>query len=190
MKSDLNLIFTGGNLAAQVPLGVDMPSTGVLDLAAGAMLDTSTVTTYAACPMIIGNATVFGEDLGIGDEKLPLAVFLGGTNWAGGTSLNIAIQGAVDASGGTYPANLSGLTWTTYAESGPQLTAQLLANRKFPMPDWPHRAIGAALPRFIRLLYDVTGTFSGGGSIAFAGFVLQRPDNPVGQYPSGFTVAP
>lgn len=189
MQTDFNLIFTGGQFPAQAVTNANVRSQGILDLATGLMIDSNVATTYAASPMTTGNASVFGEDLGIGDEKLPLAVYLGASFAGGtGTSLNIAIQGAVDASGGTYPANLSGLTWTTYAESGTQAKAGLTANAKFPMPDWPHRAIAAAMPRFISLLYIEAGTLSI-GTIAFAGFVLQRNDNPVGQYPSGFTVS-
>lgn len=178
MQGDINLIFS----SAQTVTGAsNVASTGTVDLAEGVML---TGTTYDNPPPTLstGSAgTLFGGDFGIGFHRLYLSIFIG-TAFTGGTSLNIAIQGAPDNLGGT----IAGLVWQTYAESGPQLTVNLKANTKFPMPDWPHRAIGAALPRFIRLLYQPVGTFAA-GTINFAGFTLARPDSP--SYPSGFVVA-
>lgn len=183
-QSDSNLFFTGGITgAAQAITSAAVRSTGILDLATGLM---NIGTTYAAAPLTIGNASVFAEDLGIGALRLMLAIYLGAA-FVGGTSLNIAFQGAVDAAAGAYPANLSGLTWNTYAESGAQATAGLLLNAKFPMPDWPHRAIAQSMPRFVSLLYTPVGTFSA-GTIANAYMTTDRGDNPVGLYPSGFTV--
>ena len=184
MMLDTNLTFTGGNTgSAQAITSTAVASSGVLDLASGML----TGSTYAAAPMTIGAATVFGEDLGNGILRLPFFATIG-TAFSGGTSLNIAIQGAVDAASGSYPANISGLTWTTYAETGAIPVASLgTANSQIDLPDWPHRQIKAALPRFIRLLYTPVGTFSQ-GTIAFAGMVLQRSDIDVGYYPSGFSV--
>ena len=192
MQSDVNLVFVGPSLATTsiAITSAAVGSTGILDMAAGTMLDTTSVTTYAKCPMTIGNASVFGEDLGVGPWRLTPFVTIGTAFTTGGTSLNVAWQGAVDASGGTYPANISGLTWTTYAETGAITTATLIAagaNAKIPTPDWPHRAIQAALPRFIRLLFTPVGTLAT-GTISFAGLVMPRADSPVGLYPSGFSV--
>src|ERR1700744_2780363 len=115
MQTDSNLLFvggtTGGNLAVT---GAAVRSTGILDLATGLM---NTGTTYVAAPLTIGNATVFGEDLGAGFMRFNMSALVA-VSFASGTSINIAFQGAADASAGTYPANLSGLTWTTYAETG------------------------------------------------------------------------
>ena len=182
--TDSNLLFVGGVTGSAISITSSaVRSTGILDLATGLM---NTGSTYATSPVSTGNATVFGEDLSIGPRKFDFVAWIG-TAFAGGTSLNIAIQGAVDASSGTYPANLSGLTWTTYAETGAVPVAVLTANGKIPLPDWPHRQIGAALPRFISLLFTPVGTFSG-GTITTAGMFMPAPHNPGGLYPSGFSV--
>lgn len=192
MQTDYNLIFTGGNTgSAQDITSAAVRSTGILDLATGLM---NTGSTYSASPMTSGNATVFAEELGNGRLRARLAAMIGAT-FTGGTSLNIAIQGAVDAASGSYPANLSGLTWTTYAETGAipvaELTAPSSGNASntglIILPDWPHRMVKTAMPRFISLLYTPVGSFSG-GTISTAGFFLQLPDFDLQQYPSGFQV--
>ena len=191
MQTDINTIFTGGNTgAAQAITSSAVRSTGIYDLAAGAML---TGTTYAASPVSGGNylintALLFSEDLAPGQRRMRFLAFVG-TAFAGGTSLNIAIQGAVDASAGSYPANLSGLSWTTYAETGAIPVANInVANSLIALPDWPDRLIKAAMPRFISLLYTPVGTFST-GTISFAGMTINKPDFNALQYVGGFTVS-
>lgn len=192
MQTDSNLLFTGGNTgSAQAITSAAVRSTGILDLATGLM---NTGTTYSAAPMTTGNSSVFGEELGNGFWRARLAAFIG-TAFAGGTSLNIAIQGAVDAAAGTYPANLSGLTWNTYAETGAVPLASLGApttgvtpeQGMIFLPDWPHRLIKTGLPRFISLLYTPVGTFTA-GTISTSGFFMQLPDFDAANHPSGFTV--
>jgi len=161
----------------------------------------NTGTTYSA-PVVSGGgfllnaALLFGEDLGPGAQRLRLLAIIG-TAFTGGTSLNIQIQGAPDASGGTYPANLSGLTWVTYVETGAIPTADLAtaaaagvipSKSIITLPDFPDRLLTTALPRFISLNYVPAGTFSG-GAISAAGVFLGKPDFNVGMYPGGFVVA-
>lgn len=187
MQTDSNALFVGGITGSALAItSAAVRSTGILDLATGLQ---NTGTTYAADPLITGNASVFGEDLGIGARRLEFLASIA-TAFVGGTSLNIAIQGAVDASGGTYPANFSGLTWTTYAETGAIPLAVLGGTAPFgfiQLPDWPHRQISANLPRFISLLFTPVGTFSA-GAIGFAGYFMPAFRNAVGKYPSGFSV--
>jgi hypothetical protein len=198
MQTDSNLLWTGGNTGgAQAITNAAVRSTGILDLSSGLM---NTGTTYLASAQSGGNfninsALVFGEDLGPGALRLRLAAIIGAA-FVGGTSLNIAFQGAVDAAAGTYPANLSGLTWTTYAETGAIPVADLgVAPTQFTdpsqsiisLPDWPDRLIKTAMPRFISLLYTPVGTFSA-GTIATAGLLLGKPDFNIGKYAGGFTV--
>ena len=192
MQTDTNLLFTGGNTgSAQSITSTSVRSTGILDLATGLM---NTGTTYSAAPLTQGNASVFAEDLGNGPWRMYMIALLS-TTFTGGTSLNIQIQGAVDASSGSYPANLSGLTWTTYAETGAIPVANLIAASAastrnaglIHLPDWPHRLIGAAMPRFISLYYVPTGTFSA-GAIGTAGMVMPAPDFDAQFFPSGFSV--
>lgn len=184
MQTDSNALFVGGITGSALTITSSaVRSTGILDLATGLM---NTGTTYAAAPLTIGNASVFGEDLGVGPHRLEFLAAIGAA-FTVGTSLNIAIQGAVDAASGTYPANLSGLTWQTYGETGAVPVASLTVNGIIRLPDWPHRQIADALPRFISLLFTPVGTFST-GTIAFAGYFMPSYANPVGKYPSGFSV--
>lgn len=188
MQTDANLLFTGGSTgAAQAITSSAVGSTGILDLATGLM---NTGSTYAAAGLNIGNASIFAEDLGVGPRRLQFAAAIGTAFTTGGTSLTIAIQGAVDAASGSYPANLSGLTWTTYAETNAIPAATLVTagpGAIIPLPDWPVHALGLAMPRFIRLLYTPVGTLVA-GTIAYAGLFMPRSDNKVGLYPGGFSV--
>lgn len=187
MQTDSNGLFVGGITGSALAItSAAVRSTGILDLASGLM---NTGTTYSDDGLNTGVATVFGEDLGVGPWRLEFLAAIGAA-FAGGTSLNIAIQGAVDAAAGTYPANLSGLTWTTYAETGAIPLAQINATPGIiRLPDWPHRQIVLKLPRFISLLFTPVGTFSA-GTISYAGYFMPSAANPVGQYPSGFSVGP
>ena len=198
MQTDLNLIFQGGsNFSALAITNTAVGSSGVYDMATGLQINTGSVTTYAASPVYTGQGgligstgnSLFGEDLGNGPWRLYGAAMVG-TAFSGGTSLNIAWQSAPDASAGTYPANLSGLTWTTLSETGPIPQATFTAagaNSMIPLPDLTRRMLGASMPRFIRLYFTPVGTFST-GTISFAGLVMPRPDFDVRYYPSGFSV--
>ena len=166
MILDANLSFVpiGGNLAVAAAA---VPSTGVIDLLGAGV--------GVAPPSIIGNVAVFGapDAMGVGGARPELNVTLGAANWAGGTSLNVALQGAIDSgSGGGY---LPG-TWNTFAETGAILTANLLANTviaRFPwLPPFPANL----RPRFLRLLFTPVGTFSPAGLVASALVTIVRDD--------------
>lgn len=195
MQTDNNLIFVGGT-NGNAPLAITTAGTNpsfMLDLSSG-LMQNSTTGTYSASTVsggefLLSSTLLFGEDLGPGAERLRLASWLSPGTVAGGTNINVQWQGAVDASGGTYPANVSSLTWTVFDETGLIALASLTGGALLPLPDWPDRAIKTAMPRFMRLAFVSTGTFTG-LSIAFAGVGLQRPDFNVGQYPGGFQVAP
>ncbi len=139
-------------------------------------------------------STAFGEELGNGPVRLYGRAGVSATlPFVGpGATLNIAWQGAVDNLGGT----IAGLTWTTISETGPTLTAALLiASAMIALPDLTRRALFATgvqggLPRFIRLLYQVTGTFTQ-GTLTYAGlFPTAARDLDDQFYGGGFTVAP
>lgn len=124
------------------------------------------------------------EDLGIGDgEAVPkLAIYVGTgiTSACTGTNINVQFRGSTDST-----------NWTVYAESGPLTTASFTTGTKIFPIDVPHRPGGAALPQYYDLNLAVTGvggseTISAGTILA--GIVVQRDDNPGGQYASGFTV--
>lgn len=123
-------------------------------------------------------------DMGIGDgEAIPkLALYVGTAITSSSASLTVNVQ---------FQGSTNSTTWTTYAESGATTTATLTAGSKLFPIDVPHRAAGAAMPRYYRLNIDV-GPSGAAASIStgslFGGIVLQRTDNPVGRYPAGFSV--
>ena len=167
MFLDANLTFTGANVGGSTAVtSSTVGSLGVLDMATGLVVNSGVVTTYAAAGLNIGNATYFSQSLGDGTNPLEAMASVG-TALTGGTSLAIAMQGAVDASSGSYPANYSSLTWVTL-ETGPAIpAANLTAGALIPGP-----MIGTSPPnllnyRFLRLAYVPVGTF-GAGNIAFA----------------------
>lgn len=125
------------------------------------------------------------EDLGIGDgEAVPkLACYIGTAFTSACTSMrvNFQFQGSTDSS-----------NWTTYVETGPLATSSLSVSQKVFPVDVPHRAAGAALPQYYRLNVTTSGnanTESISTGTLIAGIVIQRDDNPVGLYSSGYTVA-
>lgn len=133
---------------------------------------------------IIGNASVWGQDIGIGNGVYQPAILVTvGTAFAGGTSLNVQFQGAVDNGSGS-PG-----TWNTYAESGAIVTASLTANRTiFRINVAAVQPDNGPLPRFLRLNYVVVGTYTA-GTIAYAGIDLDNQMWSAGMYPSNFVVA-
>lgn len=140
----------------------------------------STSTTTNSTAINLGVA----EDMGIGDgEAVPkLGIFIGTavTALCGSLRLNFQFQGSTDSS-----------NWTTYAETGPLATTNLVAGAKVMPWDIPHRPPGAALPQYYRvstvLSGQVTADFISAGSI-FGGIYIQLDENPVGLYGSGFSV--
>ena len=73
--------------------------------------------------------------------------------------------------------------------SPPIFAAAVLTSGSVVELEWPRKALGAAMPRYVRLYYTVgTGVFSAG---AVNGNVAITPDGWVGvadQYPSNYTV--
>lgn len=163
MFADLNLIFFGS-----------APYT------AGNFASLVTTTNIASGVI---NQTV-AQDAGIGDgEAIPkLAIYIGTGITSACTSMNVNFQ---------FQGSTNSTAWTTYVETGPTSTASLTAGVKvFPI-DLPHRAAGAALPQYYRLNVTTSGnanTESISAGTIFAGIVIQRDDNPVGLYKSGFSV--
>jgi len=137
---------------------------------------------------IIGNATVFGSDPGIGGTRPQLDVAVG-TAFVSGDSatLNCEVQYAPDSgvSGGYQPG-----TWQTVAETGPLTAAQLVANQIIARYDFPPAFPANARPRYMRLLFTTpTGTQFSAGTIAYAITVLVRDDQANKFQPGNFVVA-
>lgn len=129
------------------------------------------------------------RDMGIGDDPaLKLCVQVG-TTFTGGTSLQIALQGAIDDTTGA-PSTFN--TW--YTSPAIALAALNAGSRLFDM-DLPRPPDGIAIPRFIRLAYITLGTMTAGTINAY--LVLDRIDQPysstdnsvLGGYPAGINIA-
>ena len=183
MILDNNMVFAN---ALTLTTNSDTASS-VFDLATGQMLTGSTYTAATALNLVWGNASVFGEDLGIGDG-VGVPKFFTNVSTAITTSnsatLNIQLQGAIDAGGTT----ISGLTWTTEVETGAIAVANLTLNAVVGKLWWPHRGAGQALPRFIRFNYNLgTGQFTAGAVSTYG--LLDRDDWSTKNYPSNFVVA-
>ena len=182
-QGDINLIFS----SAQA-ITASAASTNVYDMAQGIMLETGTYQTNAAAglPMTFGNATYFGEDLGIGPLRLKLAAWTNAA-FATGTSLQIAWQLAPDNGGGS----IAGLSFVTYVTGPVVPLANLTINQILPMPDWPFDIVqqNNPPPRFARLFYTVAGSNFTTGQIT-AGVFNALSFNRLGSYPSGFQVGP
>lgn len=130
----------------------------------------------------IGNATRFGADLGVseGKDKAKVVVSIPtaftSTNSA---TINFQFQGSTDSS-----------TWTTYIESGAIAATNLPAGATWVF-DWPRKALGAAMPKFVRMFYALgTGQMTTGTINAN---IVLNADGWVGiadQYPANYTVGP
>lgn len=163
LDSQLSFVPIGGNLAVT---SAAVPSTNVIDLLGEGV--------GVAPASIFGTPTLFGapDAMGVGGARPELNVTLGTSTWVGGTSLNVALQGAADLGTPTYQPD----TFYTFAETGAIAIANLLANTvvaRFPwLPPFPANL----RPRYLRLLFTPVGTFST-GVIASALVTLVRDDN-------------
>ena len=137
-------------------------------------------------PNIIGNASLFGADLGVGGLTPFIEAVLGAA-CTGGTSLNVALQAAPDtgAAGGFLPG-----TWTIIEETGPITVAggtltlgQILARFVF-SPSYPANQ----RPRYYRLLFQVVGAMTG-GNVAYAIVTMVRDDQANKNATKNFTVS-
>jgi hypothetical protein len=158
----LNFVPIGGNL---IVLGAAVPSTNVIDLLGEGV--------GVAPSSIIGNPTVFGapDAMGVGGPRPELNVTVGAA-FVSGTSLNVALQGAIDsgAAGGYLPG-----TWNTFIETGAIVTANLTANTVVARFPWVPPFPANLRPRYLRLLFTPVGTFTL-GTIASALVTLVRDD--------------
>lgn len=136
-------------------------------------------------PAIIGNATVFGEDLGLGRGvgTPAIEVFSGAGTPAVATSLDIQLQGAIDPATG----NTSGCTYVAYIGTEAIPLASILASNRIAAFDMPRRRVGAALPRFLALNYVVVGSaFTGLTLTSYINMGGTSAQSSLGQYPSNY----
>lgn len=122
----------------------------------------------------------FGADLGVSEGMNKAKIVVGistaftSTNSA---TLNFQFQGSTDSS-----------SWTTYIESGAIAAANLTKGTAWVF-DWPRKAIGAAMPKYVRMYYTLaTGQMTTG---TIEANVVLNADGWVGiadQYPANYTV--
>jgi hypothetical protein len=140
---------------------------------------------------IPGNAAGGGaRDIGIGDDPAMKLVVQVITGFAGGTSLQINIQGAPDNGSGAPGA-------FTIMAAGPVVAlAQLISGVRLMDMDMPRPVPNQPLPRFLQLGYVNVGTFTGGLQRIQGYLVLDRVDQ-INQlsgafgsgYPPGIAIA-
>jgi hypothetical protein len=129
------------------------------------------------------------RDIGIGDDPAMKLLVQVAVTFLSGTSLQIALQGAVDNGAGA-PAAFSNW-WLSPAYA---LATLNLGSRLYDM-DMPRPPDGIAVPRYLRMGYINVGTFTAGSLQAF--MVLDRDDQMyqgtdnsiMGGYPAGIVVA-
>jgi hypothetical protein len=180
MLMDKNLQFSAAQALTTTAL-----STNAYDLLQGLAIPSAGAYTAGSNFNFGPNASVFGEDLGVGrGVGTPRVVGTVIAALTGGTSLQVQFQGAPDSGSLT----LSGYTWTTYIQTDAIAASLLTANTRIFSFDWPKRKVGQALPRFVVLNYLIVGTF-GAGTISSD--VTLGEDDATGTlqaYPDAFTV--
>jgi hypothetical protein len=169
MLLDALLAFVplGAPLSLVGGAGISIPSTLTLDLLGQGV--------GTAPTNIIGTATTFGTDFGIGDDRALLECVVGAAlTTADGCTLNVAMQAAPDqGAGGSYQPG----AWQTLVETGPLTAAQCPANTRVARFDWPPAFPENLQPRYMRLLFQVpSGLNFTGGTIAWAIPTLTRDD--------------
>lgn len=142
----VSFIAPGSSLSLVAGAGVAIPSPNVIDLLGlGAGVNPLTAD-------IIGNRTVWGTDMGIGDPRVQTEVLVGtALATANAATLNIQFQGAPDAGSPTWQPG----AWTTLMETGAIAVANLGAQAIAGRFDFPPAFPVNFSPRFLRLLFVV-----------------------------------
>lgn len=111
--------------------------------------------TAAQANVIIGTATVPGWDPGAG-IVVPEIICAVGTAFAGTGTLTMAFQGAPDNGSGS-PGS-----YQTFDQTPAMTIAQLTASSFFGRMKWPYEYPDGFNPRFFRLSFTPSGTFTAG----------------------------
>jgi hypothetical protein len=167
LDSLLSFVPVGANQSLVAGAGVSIASQNIIDL-----LGTGVGT---APQNIIGNATLFGEDAGVGMNKPQVEVLIGTAFTTGNSAtLNVAFQGAPDTgSSGSYQPG----TWTTLVETGAIAASSLTASAVIARFDFPPAFPANLSPRYLRLYFQiVSGTNFTAGTIASAIVTMVRDD--------------
>lgn len=169
----ISFVPVGGNLSLVGGAGISIPSLLVYDiLGLGVGVGPNTATNPGS---IIGNASVFGSDVGIGAIKPQVEAVIGTALTTGNAAtLNVAFQGAQDtgSAGGFLPG-----AWQTFVETGPITAAQGTAGQVVARFDFPPAFPPGFNPRFLRLLFQVpAATNFTAGTISSAIVSMVRDD--------------
>lgn len=169
MRLDSSLAFVpyGAPLSLIAASGVAVPS-NVIDLLG------SGVGTPPA--NIIGNATVFGEDIGVGGgHPVPMLDVVVGTAFTTGNAATLIVQ--LQASADTGAPGYTPLSWKTVSQSGEYAASDLTAGKVISRLDFTPTFPDNLNPRFYRLNFVVkAATAFTAGTIAFAIPVYLRDD--------------
>lgn len=161
-------------------------STNAYDIEQGLLV----TTTFTKSPsQIIGIATYFGEDLGLGRGKgtPAIEVFSGSGTPAVATSLQISAQGAPMNDTAFASGNVSDLTFVAYIQTRAIPLASILASIRLAALDLPRREVGQALPRFLNLNYIVVGSnFTGLTVTSYINMGGTSAQASLGQYPANY----
>ena len=178
MITDNSLYFS----SAQAITSASAASTNTFDVTGAGYGNAPSALTF-------GSATVFGDDIGLGDGvAYPYLVITVPTAFTTSSSatLQFSLQAGVDNGSNAVS------TWYTIWQSPAYTAAQLPANSATIVPV-PPRAIPQGLPRFYRVYYTLAvGTMTAG---TVTSFLTINPSSIVGAYttfgayPNNFTVA-
>jgi hypothetical protein len=173
----LNFIPIGQPLSLAVPVGA-VPSPQTIDIMGSGV--------GTAPPNIIGNRTLFGEDVGIGGLRAQFEVLVTQAFTSGGAgTLNVQYQGAADTGvGGGYQPG----TWVTLEETGAVALANLGLNAKLARYDFAPSLPENFLPRYLRLNFVIAGANMTAGAVQ-APVTLVRDDLANKFMANNYTVA-
>jgi len=169
MRLDSTLAF--------VPYGAPLSCVG----ATGATFDSSIIDLLGsgvgtAPANIIGTATVFGQDIGVGGgQPEPTLLITVGTAFvtSGSATLNVQLQASADTGAPGYTPS----SWTTIVETGTLAAAALTAGAVIGRFDIPPSVASVPNPRFYRLHFVTnSGQQFSAGTIAFAYPTYVRDD--------------
>ena len=135
------------------------------------------------------------RDIGIGDDPAMKLMAVATGTWAGGSSIQLQLQGAPDNGSGA-PGSFTTM-WTSPAILLAQLNSATasVGGVELANVDVPRIVPGQPLPRFLQLNFITSGTWTGSLQFVEAGIVLDLDQQIIGTsgqyagYPAGVTVA-
>ena len=197
MILDNALMFTGTSngasggitwgTAGQTGQNTDRPTTGTQT--ASNIIDLGVINGLPASASGGGGA----RDMGIGDDPSLKLLVVNTVPLAGGTSIQVQLNGAPDAG-----SNTPGSYTTMWTSPAILLASTALAGTYLANIDVPRTVPGQPIPRYLQLQFIASGTYTWTGTQATGGIeaciVIDRFDQLqntgyIGGYPAGITIA-